>query len=118
MLASSMAWMWFSTQVPSTRSSSRNQRCLLRYTSLHAHEDVGHGNPAEETKPTLAARRQGGARAPVDEAAAALVIEEVHGGGGILLGGAGGELHELINNILYGERRRSTCCWYVSAANI
>jgi hypothetical protein len=36
MLASSMECTCCSTQVPSTRSSSRSPRCLLRYTSLRS----------------------------------------------------------------------------------
>lgn len=92
MLASSKPCTCCSTQVPSTRSSSRNPRCLLRYTSLHS--DSGF-NEGEQTEPQARTRvRYGHARtshAPVEEAAAALVGGEVdRGGGGALLGGRRG----------------------------
>jgi hypothetical protein len=96
MFASSMAWTCCSTQPPSTRSSSRNPLCLLRYTSLRGTNTSRKEGAAEITQSRTLEWGWSLWSAPVDKAAAALVGREVDGGARVLTrrgdgGGEGGE---------------------------
>jgi hypothetical protein len=96
MFASSMAWTCCSTQPSSTRSSSRNPLCLLRYTSLRGTNTSRKEGAAEITQSRTLEWGWSLWSAPVDKAAAALVGREVDGGARVLTrrgdgGGEGGE---------------------------